>query len=100
MESNDILSAEKMEKMVTLDEGMQIFSDFRLSPMYLHKAKKNAFAMIRQKGPPTYFQSFSAADTRWNDVLGAMYETKFGTLPTIQTLKNLICNFKGTRSFS
>ena len=89
MESNEIVSVENMEKMITLDEGMEIFSDFRLSPMYLKKAKKNAFAMIRQKGTPTYFQSFSAADTRWADVLGGMYVTKYERLPTIETLNNL-----------
>ena len=31
LESNEIVSVENMEKMVTLDQGMQIFSDFRLT---------------------------------------------------------------------
>lgn len=39
------------------------------SPPYFEKCKKDLFAMIRQLGNPTWFCSFSAAETRWSHLL-------------------------------
>ena len=53
--------------MVKLDEGYFILRTLRSSPAYLEKRKKDVFAMIRQLGLPTWFGSFSSADTKWID---------------------------------
>ena len=55
LETSEVIPEEKAEGMVVLNQGLQIFSNFRLSPAYLNKTKKNVFAMIRQKGKPTFF---------------------------------------------
>lgn len=49
-----------------------VFKQLRSSPSYLETRKKDVFAMIRQLGLPTWFMSFSAADTRWNDLIRAL----------------------------
>ncbi|KAJ8048033.1 hypothetical protein HOLleu_00192 [Holothuria leucospilota] len=46
-------------------EGFRVFRTVRGSPPYWEKTKKELFAMIRQLGIPTWFISFSAAETRW-----------------------------------
>lgn len=65
----DILSPSTVKELVRLDEGYYIFRTLRNSPVYLEKRKKDLFAMIRQLNLPTWFGSFSSADTRWNDLL-------------------------------
>ena len=53
--------------------------NLRGSPPYFAKCKKDLFAMIRQLGNPTWFCSFSAAETRWVHLLktlGRLVEKK------------------------
>ena len=53
--------------------------NLRGSPPYFEKCKKDFFAMIRQLGNPTWFCSFSAAETRWVHLLktlGRLIEKK------------------------
>ena len=57
------------KEIVKLNEGYYIFRTLRNSPAYLSSKKKDAFAMIRQLGLPTWFMSLSSADTRWPDLL-------------------------------
>jgi hypothetical protein len=64
-----ILCQQLVNQLVRLDEGYFIFRTLRNSPVYLEKRKKDVFAMIRQLGLPTWFGSFSSADTKWNDLL-------------------------------
>ena len=86
---NDTLTEEEMNNMVTLNEGAQIFSNFRLSPPYLKKTKKNVFALVKQKGTPTFFQSFSVADTKWTWFIAQMYHLKEGSWPTNKDLEDM-----------
>jgi len=67
--AKDILNPSTVKQLVNLDEGYFIFRTLRNSPVYLEKRKKDLFAMIRQLGLPTWFGSFSSADTKWNDLL-------------------------------
>ena len=46
--------------------------NIRGSPPYFEKCKKDLFAMRRQLGNPTWFWSFSAAETRWSHLLKTM----------------------------
>ena len=51
-------------RLVHLDEGYRVLKNLRRSPAYFEWCKKDLFAMIRQLGNPTWFCSFSAAETR------------------------------------
>lgn len=46
----------------------------RGSPPYREKAKTYIFAMINQVGLPTWFCSFSAAETKWAPLLKTLGE--------------------------
>ena len=65
--------------MIRKDEGYYIFKQLRNSPAYLETRKKDVFAMIRQLGLPTWFMSFSSADTRWSDLLNMLSALNHGT---------------------
>ena len=67
--AKDILDPSTVNELVRLDEGYFIFRTLRNSPVYLEKRKKDIFAMIRQLGLPTWYGSFSSADTKWKDLL-------------------------------
>ncbi|XP_078380326.1 uncharacterized protein LOC144663301 [Oculina patagonica] len=67
--AGDLKSAESLEKLIHLDEGFRVFRNLRASPPYFERCKRDLFAMIRQLGKPTWFCSFSAAETRWTHLL-------------------------------
>ena len=84
MKSEDYLS-----KLVHLDEGFRVLKSVRGSPTYFEKCKRDLFAMIRQLGNPTWFCSFSAAETRWTHLsktLGRIVEKKEYTDYEIQQM--------------
>ena len=89
LETHDIITEEKADKMVNLNQGSQIFSNFRLSPAYLNRTKKNVFAMIRQRGKPTFFHSYSVADTKWSFFLVNMFYAKNNYFPSEEQLSKL-----------
>lgn len=60
---------ETVDNLVCLDEGFRVLRNLRGSPPYFERCKKDLFAMIRQLGKPTWFCSFSAAETRWVHLL-------------------------------
>lgn len=60
-----ILDSQTADSIVRLNEGFHVLRSLRGSPPYWEKAKKDIFAMIRQLGIPTWFCSFSAAETKW-----------------------------------
>ena len=74
----DVLDDATREKIVQLNEGYYIFKDIRNTPAYLSKKKKEAFAMIRQFGPPAVFISRSAAETKWPELLHALSKSVHG----------------------
>lgn len=70
------------DSIVRLNEGYHVLRNLRGSQPYWEKAKKDVFAMIRQLGIPTWFCSFSAAETKWT--------------PLLQTLERLINHIEYT----
>ncbi|XP_061173328.1 uncharacterized protein LOC133182501 [Saccostrea echinata] len=70
--ANEIRNPDQINNIVRYNEGFYVFKQLRNSPPYLETRKKDDFAMIRQLGLPTWFMSFSAADTRWNDLIRAL----------------------------
>lgn len=77
-----ILDSTTADSIVRLNEGYHVLRNLRGSPPYWEKAKKDIFAMIRQLGIPTWFCSFSAAETMWT--------------PLLQTLERLINHIEYT----
>lgn len=67
--AGDLKSDDNVNKLIQLDEGFRVLRNLRGSPPYFEKCKKDLFAMIRQLGNPTWFCSFSAAETRWVHLL-------------------------------
>jgi hypothetical protein len=63
--AKDVLNPSTVDEIVKQDEGYFILRTLRNSPAYLEKRKKDVFAMIRQLGLPTWFGSFSSANTKW-----------------------------------
>jgi len=85
--AGDLKSAGSWEKLIHLDEGFRVFRNLRGSPPYFERCKKDLFAMIRQLGKPTWFCSFSAAETRWThllQMLGRLVDKKTYTDNEIQ----------------
>ena len=77
--AGDLKSEDYVNKLIHLDEGFRVLKNLRGSPGYFQKCKKDLFAMIRQLGNPTWFCSFSAAETRWTHllkILGRILEKK------------------------
>ena len=87
--AGDLKSEDYLNKLVHLDEGFRVLKSVRGSPPYFEKCKKDLFAMIRQLGNPTWFCSFSAAETRWTHLLktlGTIVEKKEYTDDEIQQM--------------
>ena len=57
------------EKLLKGDEGYQYMKTIRGTPAYWEKALKDLLGMLRQLGTPTWFCSFSAADSRWPEIV-------------------------------
>lgn len=60
------------------DLGHATIKAIRSSPDFKQNCKRDLFAMIRQLGPPTFFLTLSAADTRWKELIGILYRIKTG----------------------
>jgi len=67
--AGELKSDDYLSKLINLDEGYRVLRNLRGSPPYFEKSKKDLFAMIHQPGNPTWFCSFSAAETRWSHLL-------------------------------
>ena len=77
--AGDLKTETGVNKLIHLDEGYRVLGNLRGLPPYFEKCKKDLFAMIRQLGKPTWFCSFSAAETRWPHLLkmlGRLVEKK------------------------
>ena len=67
--AGDLKSDDYVNKLIQVGEGFRVLKNLRGSPPYFERCKKDLFAMIRQLGNPTWFSSFSAAETRWVHLL-------------------------------
>ena len=77
--AGDLKSESSVNNLINLDEEFRVLRNLRGSPPYFERCKKDLFAMIRQLGNPTWFCSFSAAETRWIHlikILGRLIDKK------------------------
>ncbi|XP_060571280.1 uncharacterized protein LOC132729522 [Ruditapes philippinarum] len=70
--AGDILTPGFIDKLTMQNDGYRVLRTLRGSPPYWEAAKKDVFAMIRQLGIPTWFCSFSAAETKWLPLLKSL----------------------------
>jgi len=88
--AGDLKSDDYVNKLIHQDEGFRVLRNLRGSPPYFEKCKKDLFGMIRQLGNPTWFCSFSAAETRCSHLLKTLcrlVEKKDYTDYEIQNMK-------------
>ena len=78
-----------IEALLHHDEGYRILKNIRSSPPYWEAKQKDIFAMMRQLGRPTFFATFSAAESKWLDLLRILYQFKYNVNPTDAVLENL-----------
>lgn len=58
-----------VDNLVKQDDGFRVLRNLRGLPPYWEQTEKDVFAMIRQLGTPTWFCSFSSAETKWPPLL-------------------------------
>ncbi|XP_022312092.2 uncharacterized protein LOC111117320 [Crassostrea virginica] len=63
---------EVLSKLLKTDEAMRFMQPIRGTPAYWSVTQKDLFAMLRQLGIPTWFCSFSAAEFRWDEIIGSI----------------------------
>ncbi|XP_078328197.1 uncharacterized protein LOC144623625 [Crassostrea virginica] len=63
---------EVLSKLLKSDEAMRFMQPIRGTPAYWSVTQKDLFAMLRQLGIPTWFCSFSAAEFRWDEIIGSI----------------------------
>jgi len=67
--AGDTQDADYMNRLLTSDDGYKVFKNIRSSPCYWKEKTKHVLAMLRQLGFPALFITFSAAETRWGELL-------------------------------
>jgi hypothetical protein len=65
----DVRNEETLNRLILHDDGYRLLKGIRTSPAHWEDEKKKVMAMIRQVGLPTFFITFSAAETRWPELL-------------------------------
>ena len=65
-----------LEDITRKDAGFLDFKSIRGSPGYFQQVKKDAFAMLRQLGKPTWFFTLSCADTHWPEMQSLLHEVR------------------------
>ncbi|XP_062600308.1 uncharacterized protein LOC134261943 [Saccostrea cucullata] len=67
-----LTNANDLQKILKSDAGFRFLQPVRGSPPYWQRTMKDLYAMIRQLGIPTWFITFSAGETRWDETINAL----------------------------
>lgn len=67
--AGECLQEDTINNLQSINQGYRAFSNVPNCPSFIQKNKKDLLAMIRQLGRPTFFMTFSAAETHWIDLL-------------------------------
>lgn len=87
--AGDLLTPGFVEKLTMQNDGYRVLRTLRGSPPYWEQAKRDVFAMIRQIGIPTWFCSFSAAETKWEPLLKSLFTFVNKRVPNLEEVRNL-----------
>ena len=86
---SDFMSPGFVENMTMQNDGYRVLRTLRGSPPYWEQAKRDVFSMIRQLGIPTWFCSFSAAETKWEPLLQSLSKLVNGKNITLEEARTL-----------
>ncbi|VDI73405.1 Hypothetical predicted protein [Mytilus galloprovincialis] len=67
--TGQLKTSENINSLLQNDQGFTFLKTLRSSPPYYQNKQKELFAILRQLGLPTFFATFSAAETQWLDLL-------------------------------
>lgn len=87
--ANEILAPGAIDELTKHDDGYKVLRTLRGSPPYWEQAKKDLFAMIKQLGIPTWFCSFSAAETKWIPLLKCLWKLVKKTEATTEEIEKM-----------
>ena len=79
--AKDVLSND-FQNILKYDGGYKVLDSNRCSPAFWAKVKGELFAMVRQLGMPTWFLTFSAAETWWPELIRSLQKDLDGTILT------------------
>ncbi|XP_066925712.1 uncharacterized protein [Clytia hemisphaerica] len=82
---------ETVRQFIANDKAFAFMSTVKGTPAYWKKFQQEVLAMVKQLGPPTFFQTLSCADLRWNELISIIYKLK-GQNVTDEFIKNLSYN--------
>ena len=82
-------SQDFVKQLIDHDDGYRAFKELRGSPPYWEQVKKELFALICSFGIPTWFTSFSLAETRWEHLLKILCRTVKGKELSDEEIKKL-----------
>lgn len=85
----EILSPGGIDKLTKQDDGFRVLRNLRGSPPYWEKCRKELFAMIKQLGIPTWFCTFSAAETKWHSLLRCLWRLQKKKEPTDDDINSM-----------
>lgn len=90
----DVLSGNVVQGLIQHNEGYKVLRTLRGSPPYWERAKKDVFSMIRQLGIPTWFCSFSSAETKWKPLLRTLGQLVDGKIYSDEDILDMSWNEK------
>ncbi len=74
LQARDGINKLNLDVIFKFDLGYMDLLRLHTSPSYLSQLRKYVFAMIRQLGPPTFFITFTSAESRWLPLLRCLYD--------------------------
>ena len=93
--AKDILGSQG-NNLIQHNSGYKVLMSDRSSPAYWQKIKNELVGMVRQIGMPTFFLTFSAAETIWPDVIKSLYFEKYGKVLTLDEIARMSWSDKVT----
>uniref|UniRef100_A0A7M5V9S6 ATP-dependent DNA helicase n=2 Tax=Clytia hemisphaerica TaxID=252671 RepID=A0A7M5V9S6_9CNID len=79
---------ETVKQFIANDKAFAFMSTIKGTPAYWKKFQQEVLAMVKQLGPPTFFNTLSCADLRWNELISIIYKLK-GQNVTDEFIDNL-----------
>lgn len=89
----ELKCSENIQNILQHDKGFRFLKNLRSSPPYYQTKQKELFAMINQLGLPTFFATFSAAETN-----GQIYFSCYVTNLEDEQMKTLLKASPGWRN--
>ncbi len=74
LQACDVINKPNLDVILHFDLGHMVFSRLCTSFNYLSWLRKDVFAMIWQLGPPTFFVTFTNAESKWLPLLKCLYD--------------------------